>query len=240
MVDRYPVYKPQVGISSLPSVDYTQLKEQAKNYSNVANAMSKMSSYFFKEAGESAAIEGAEWGAANPVTKEQLEAAEKEGTELEIISDDYTIYGKAAKEASIIAGSNNMEAQAKRSFVEIITTGIRNGTPSGEIQTQLDAVTFGFVDSLMDASPIAAQKLNAALSVSASSAWQSYVNDEITQNANKQKAQLTYLVENFSDVGIPDLVASGFNIEGGMDLAYNLMKKKILSKLKIHQLHLFQ
>jgi len=156
MVERYPVYKPKVGIASLPSVDFTQLKEEAKNYSSLANAMSKMSSFFAKEAGDAAAIEGAEYGAANPVTKEQIEAANVSGVELEILDDDYTIYGKAAREAAIISGSNNMEAQAKRSFVEIVTSGIQNGTPSGEIQKQLDAVTFGFVDSLMEASPIAA------------------------------------------------------------------------------------
>ena len=49
MVERYPVYKSQVGIASLPSVDFTQLKEEAKNYSSLANAMSKMSSFFLKK-----------------------------------------------------------------------------------------------------------------------------------------------------------------------------------------------
>ena len=230
MVERYPVYKPKVGIASLPSVDFTQLKEEAKNYSSLANAMSKMSSFFAKEAGDAAAIEGAEYGAANPVTKEQIEAANVSGVELEILDDDYTIYGKAAREAAIISGSNNMEAQAKRSFVEIVTAGIQNGTPSGEIQKQLDAVTFGFVDSLMEASPIAAQKLNATLSVSASSAWQSYVNDEITQNAKKQKAHLNFLVDNFIDEQLPNLVASGYNIEGGMDTAYKLIKENVMNK----------
>ena len=230
MVERYPVYKSQVGIASLPSVDFTQLKEEAKNYSSLANAMSKMSSFFAKEAGDAAAIEGAEYGAANPVTKEQIEAANVSGVELEILDDDYTIYGKAAREAAIISGSNNMEAQAKRSFVEIVTSGIQNGTPSGEIQKQLDAVTFGFVDSLMEASPIAAQKLNATLSVSASSAWQSYVNDEITQNSKKQKAHLSFLVDDFTDTELPNLVASGFNIEGGMDTAYKLIKDNVMNK----------
>ena len=230
MVERYPVYKSQVGIASLPSVDFTQLKEEAKNYSSLANAMSKMSSFFAKEAGDAAAIEGAEYGAANPVTKEQIEAANVSGVELEILDDDYTIYGKAAREAAIISGSNNMEAQAKRSFVEIVTSGIQNGTPSGEIQKQLDAVTFGFVDSLMEASPIAAQKLNATLSVSASSAWQSYVNDEITQNSKKQKAHLSFLVDDFTDTELPNLVASGFNIEGGMDAAYKLIKENVMNK----------
>ena len=230
MVERYPVYKPKVGIASLPSVDFTQLKEEAKNYSSLANAMSKMSSFFAKEAGDAAAIEGAEYGAANPVTKDQLEAANASGVELETLGDDYTIYGKAAKEAAIISGSNNMEAQAKRSFVEIVTSGIQNGTPSGEIQKQLDAVTFGYVDALMDASPIAAQKLNATLSVSASSAWQTYVNDEITQNAKKQKAHLNFLVDNFIDEQLPNLVASGYNIEGGMDTAYKLIKENVMNK----------
>ena len=228
MVERYPVYKPQVGIASLPSVDFTQLKEQAANYSSTADAMSKMSSYFFKEAGDAAEIEGAEWGAANPVTKEQLEAANASGVELETVGDNYTIYGKAAREASIIAGGNNMEALAKRSFVQIVTDGIKNGTPSGEIQIQLDAVTFGFVDALKEASPIAAQKLNAALSVSASSAWQSYVNDEITQNAKKQKATLTYLVDSFSDTELPNLVAAGSSIEGGLDATYALIKDRFM------------
>ena len=228
MVERYPVYKSQVGIASLPSVDFTQLKEQSANYSSTAAAMSKMSSYFFKEAGDAAEIEGAEWGAANPVTKEQLEAANASGVELETVGDNYTIYGKAAREASIIAGGNNMEALAKRSFVQIVTDGIKNGTPSGEIQIQLDAVTFGFVDALKEASPIAAQKLNAALSVSASSAWQSYVNDEITQNAKKQKATLTYLVDNFADTELPNLVAAGSSIEGGLDATYALIKDRFM------------
>ncbi len=84
MVDRYPVYKSQLGISSLPSVDFTQLKEQSKNFSNVADAMAKMSNYFFKEAGDVAAIEGAEYGAAQPVTKEQLEMAASSGIEPDV------------------------------------------------------------------------------------------------------------------------------------------------------------
>ena len=228
MVDRYPVYKSQLGISSLPSVDFTQLKEQSKNFSNVADAMAKMSNYFFKEAGDAAAIEGAEWGASQPVTKEQLEAAASSGIEPDVLKDDYSIFGKAAREAAILAGSNNMEAQAKRSFVEIVTAGLQNGTPSGEIQKQLDAVTLGFTNALMEASPVAAQKLNATLSVAASSAWQSYANDEIAQNAKRDKAALTFIADDFLDNGLPGLIDTGTTIEGGINAAYQIAKRNII------------
>tara|TARA_S200002703_G_scaffold21295_1_gene17865 strand:+ start:2088 stop:3911 length:1824 start_codon:yes stop_codon:yes gene_type:complete len=230
MVERYPVYKSQLGISSLPSVDYTQLKEQSKNFSNVADAMAKMSNYFFKEAGDAAAIEGAEYGASQAVTKEQLEMAASTGIEPDVLKDDYSIFGKAARDAAILAGSNNMEAQAKRSFVEIVTAGLQNGTPSGEIQKQLDSVTLGFSNALMEVSPIAAQKLNATLSVSASSAWQSYANDEIAQNAKRDKAALTFLADDFLDNGLPGLIDTGTTIEGGINAVYQIQKRNIIFK----------
>ena len=232
MVDRYPVYKSQLGISSLPSVDFTQLKEQSKNYSNVADAMAKMSNYFFKEAGDAAAIEGAEYGASQPVTKEQLEMAASSGIEPDVLKDDYSIFGKAARDAAILAGSNNMEAQAKRSFVEIVTAGLQNGTPSGEIQKQLDAVTLGFTNALIEVSPVAAQKLNAALSVAASSAWQSYVNDEITQYSKQTIATLTQLTENFKLIELPNLAKSGVPEGQNIDDAFYLLRENILNKMR--------
>jgi len=232
MVERYPVYKSQLGISSLPSVDFTQLKEQSKNYSNVADAMAKMSNYFFKEAGEAAAIEGAEYGASQPVTKEQLEMAASSGIEPDVLKDDYSIFGKAARDAAILAGSDNMEAQAKRSFVEIVTAGLQNGTPSGEIQKQLDSVTLGFSNALMEVSPVAAQKLNATLSVSASSAWQSYVNDEITQYSKQTVATLTNLTENFKLVDLPNLAKAGVPDDVNIDNAFYILRENILNKMR--------
>ena len=228
MAERYPVYTSQVGISSLPGIDYVQLKDAAKDYSNVADAMSKMSTYFFKQAGEFAEAEGEDWGAANPVTKDQLEASRKSGIVPEVLKDDWSIFGQAAKDAAIVAGSNNMEAGAKRQFVEIITTGLRNGTPSGEIQKQLDAVTLGYTNALMDASPAAAMKLKATLSVSASSAWQTYINDELTQSAKRDKAALVALVDYFLGTELVNLIETGTTVEGGIDAVFEATKQRVI------------
>lgn len=230
MAERYPTYKRQIGVSSLPSVDYTQLKEQAKGYSNVADAMSKMSNYFFKQAGELAETEGKQWGAANPITLTQLETMNTTGEVPDVLKDDWSIFGKAAKEASIVSAANNMEASAKREFVNILSVGKANGTPSLEIQKQLDGVILGFVESLMEVDTVTAQKLNASLSVSASSAWQTYVNDELTQIAGRNKAALAFISSDFVNNELINLVEGGVGIDGGIDIAYQEIKRKVIKQ----------
>ena len=68
-------YEQQFKGLDIPNVDFAAEREISKGYAQMSAKLDQMSNFFMKQAEGMAKIEGAEYGAANAPTKQQIEDA---------------------------------------------------------------------------------------------------------------------------------------------------------------------
>ena len=94
-------YDQQLQRLNMPNVDFAAEKEIARGYQQISNKLDQMSNFFMRQAEGMAKIEGAEYGAENAPTKQQIEDAKATGVELELPGDKFSVYGRAAQNAAL-------------------------------------------------------------------------------------------------------------------------------------------
>ena len=81
----------------VPTVSFEGAKAQARGFQGIARSLDSMSNYFFQMAEQKAQIEGAEYGATNAPTQQQIEDAYQRGEEIELPGDQSSVYGRAVR-----------------------------------------------------------------------------------------------------------------------------------------------
>ena len=177
----------------------------------LSNSMDRMSQFFNEQARMEAEIEGAQYGARNAPTAEQLQDAFQSGEELELPGGFGTVFDRAARKAALDITQNEVEFEARKRINEIITAATMNGTNPATILDDIDAVTHGFAATFDDSSPGVARKLRAGLSIWANSKMASYENSYLAEQKTKSQANLLSNMlssfESFDTIiadGIPD------------------------------------
>ena len=111
-------YEQQFKGLDIPNVDFAAEREISKGYAQMSAKLDQMSNFFMKQAEGMAKIEGAEYGAANAPTKKQIEDAKATGTEVEVPGDKYSVYGRAARAASLEALYDDVTYTAKKKYFQ--------------------------------------------------------------------------------------------------------------------------
>lgn len=209
MATRLKRYEGQGLALKVPTLNFTSNTVRTNSFSNLSSRLDKMSEMFYNKAVQTAKIEGAEYGARNAPTLQQLKDASQSNTELDLVGDKDTVFGRYARTATLEATSDKLTVIAKQNMAQIILDAKANDTNPSEVQRQLDSVIIGLSDVLDTESPITAKKFKATTSIFANSEFKSYTSTYIT---NKQKEQQTQWVINFSDVltnDLPKLIENG-------------------------------
>ena len=168
-----------------------------------------MSSIFNKRATDTAKIEGAEYGALNAPTKQQILDAQSSGTDIALPGDKTTVFEKAARNSALLIASDNITHQAKVKISEIILNAKRNKTDPREVGLQLDSLVDGFASSIEQDSPATSKKLRASIGIYANAEYKSYTSSFIT---DAQKEQLSIFEKTFQimkDIEIPKYIETG-------------------------------
>ena len=87
----------------VPQVEFAASKVEAQGFANLARSLDSMTNYFLREAEQKAQIEGAEYGALNAPTRQQLRDAAEQNTSVIIPGDKSSVYGRAVRKAAIEA-----------------------------------------------------------------------------------------------------------------------------------------
>lgn len=182
MAERLPRYRPLgVGVASVPAVDYTTAaRMQASGYTDMAAALSKMSSFVFEKAGEFTKEEAIKFRYDNPVTPEQMQAAMDGGRDLdEIIGDRFTIFGRASRATAAVQLKTQLEAQAKNKLAEI-NAAMSGGADIdiGSMQNDLNNMINGHSNLLAQIDPQSAYQYSAAVNTLASSTYRNALERE--------------------------------------------------------------
>ena len=196
---RLPRYRP-LGISatSLPGVNFAATGQaQARVAQTIANSLDRMSSFAFREAEIQAKIEGAEYGAGNAPTAQQLLAAQTEEERQELTPGGTgTIYDRAAREAALRVISTTLETAARGEIAAARINAEKNFTPVDELQSEIDGIINGYTGALFDISPAGAPQLRLSLSSVGNSAAISHNTKMIARGEEQADLTATVGMEN--------------------------------------------
>ena len=186
----------------VPQTDFVGSRVQAQAMSELSANLDSMSNYLFKIAEQRAKIEGAEYGAKNAPTKQQIEDAYNAGEEIPIGGDKFTIYGSALRNAQLSSVSDELEYLARKNIAEITKNYNTNveqyGKQTDEIKaslspdnfaTELDEIVAGYASTLDGVSPGYAKKFRAVLSRETNSKYLSYADKFIGEHNKFEKAK---------------------------------------------------
>ena len=227
---------PGIGLK-IPQVDFTASKVQAQTMASMAQSLDRMSNFFFKVAEGRAKIEGAEFGAENAPTKDQIQASIDSGEPLEIPGDKFTVYGQYARNASLTAVSDEIEymvsAEISKTIKEFNASLDQPGSdPNYEpdkLLEKLTAIVEGHASALDDVSPGTARKLRASGGITANSKYVSYA-DKWSADAFKDKKSKMYAKFAIQDEELYDKIYAHAGNKEMLDFLIKTVKSNRLAE----------
>lgn len=146
---------------NMPNVDFAAEKEIARGYNQISAKLDQMSSFFMKQAEGQAKIEGAEYGAENAPTPQQIEDAKSSGKELELPGDKFSVYGTAARSAALTAVYDDVTLAAKKSILQDLTDYEKQNLDPAMLQDRFNTLIDGYAATFDNTSPALARKFRA-------------------------------------------------------------------------------
>ena len=201
------------------------LEQQAVGQSRMGKLLDNMSSFFFEQMQEKVVEEAEQYGAANPITLEQLSNAQQSGEDV-LKKYGYGTRGKVARSKALEGLILDVESEAARTFTALEINAKSTKIDPGEYAEQLDATILGFTNVTKDF-PEISNKIKSTLSVSASGYLKEYYKDiaklEVENKKRKYTAAFTTSLES-----LPQEIDSYID-NGGTIQDLFIKKKKTLS-----------
>ena len=215
---RLPRYRPLgIGVASLPSVNFAQTgMAQARVANTIASSLDRMSSFAFREAEVQAKLEGAEYGAANAPTAQQLEDATTPAEREELMPGGKgTVYDRAARSAAMETISLNLETAARKEITELRLTASATNMATSELQTKIDGVINGYSGALYDINPASSKRFRAGMSTVGNSAVVAHANKLAELRLKQDKANAIAGIDSIK-TSLPDIIANGDRVVDGV------------------------
>tara|TARA_R100000734_G_C3315636_1_gene107686 strand:+ start:342 stop:2165 length:1824 start_codon:yes stop_codon:yes gene_type:complete len=200
---RFPTLQQRISLVSVRGPSGVGSQEAVRTMNVLASNLDRMSNFFFKKASAIAEIEGAEFGAKNPITEQELKNQSLTVEDIENrLGDNNTVFGRASRKASLAILETELELSASRQFTDIISNAIENDQDVDSLADDLDAVTLQYSKLASQASPIVGKRLTASLNTTASSKYHSYTikkaNETLSKLKNTSEALVFEIQKNYS------------------------------------------
>ena len=201
---RYRTIQRQIGTRTFQGSTGAGIREAQRTSNILTSALNDMSNYFMKKAGTQAEIEGAEFGAKNPITEEQLRDSVGGGKDFnEFLGDKDTIFGRSARKAQLSILQSELELSAKTQMSEEIANATIQNLDPAEVADRLDVITNEFTKLSNDVSPILGQKMFASLNTASAGKYstynQKYANARFTEIKAKKLAIVSHNLNAITD-----------------------------------------
>jgi hypothetical protein len=164
-----PSYSPSA------SAEAGVFEQQASGMTQLANSLNQMSNFFYKEMETRAVEEGEMYGAANPITLEQLSNSRKTGEDV-LKNYGYGAKGRAARSAALEGLILDVETTALQQFTNIDVKSKQDKVSIEEYADRLDSAVNGYTD-MIKKFPEVQTKVKASLSVTANGYLKNYATD---------------------------------------------------------------
>ena len=205
-----------------------------RGMAQLSASMDRMSAFFGEKARMEAEIEGAEYGAKNAPTEQQLRDAFQSGEELSLPGGTGTIFDRAARQAALDITQTEVEFQARKRINEILTNAELNGTNPATILDDIDAVTHGFAATFDETSPGVSRKLRAGLSIWANGKMAAYENSYIAEQ--KTRSQSNWISNQLGMFeGLATIISNGVEVTDPKtgEKTYRPLSPSDMSNLKL-------
>jgi len=169
-----PKYQPTgMLLADIPRVDFANLKENLRATQSLEQSLSRISEFAFKQAGEQAKREGAQYAIENPLTAEQVQKAISEGKKpSELISQPGTIFGESVRSIQAMQLRVELEGRTRNKLAEI-ASDVDSGriTNFDEIKFAINAPIDGFARVISGIDPEEAVRFKAAMTSAGSTVF---------------------------------------------------------------------
>jgi hypothetical protein len=229
MADNPRYQRQNIQLENTQPFDFANLKESIRLSKSTEAGLNRISEFAFKAQSEKAKKAGLEYGVANPPTLAQISEAQAEGKDIrDIFSEDYTVFGEAARAAQASALRTDLEGQARDEFSRMMA-GINTTDISQldmvNIRSNLDAIINGHSKVLAQVGPEESLRYRQSVTVLGHAVYKSAL-DRVeglvkAENIVKVNEQLKTLKSN-----IPTLLDTYKTFEE-FDLALSLDKKTL-------------
>jgi hypothetical protein len=229
MADNPRYQRQNIQLENTQPFDFANLRESIRLSKSTEAGLNRISEFAFKSQSERAKKAGLEYGVANPPSLTQISEAQAQGKDIrEIFSEDYTVFGEAARAAQAASLRTDLEGQARDEFSRMMA-GINTTDISQldmvNIRSNLDAIINGHSKVLAQVGPEESLKYRQSVTVLGHAVYKSAL-DRVeglvkAENIVKVDEQLKTLKSN-----IPTLLEA-YPIFEEFDLALSLDKKTI-------------
>lgn len=206
----------------VPRVDFTAQQVQARGLSELSANLDRLSNFFLQQAEQKAKIEGAEYGALNAPTRQQLEDARKDGTDIELVGDKTTVFGRAARQVALETAQNEITYLAKREISSIVVKAKQENAEPAALADAIDTAIAGYGSALDETEPALARSFRAKVGIYGNAEYQTYTKQFLTDAKAQRKANFAASVE-FTLEQLPKFFSAG-NPQEGSDVPFDLAK----------------
>ena len=204
-------YEQQLQRLNLPNVDFAAEKEIARGYQQISGKLDQMSNFFMRQAEGMAKIEGAEYGAENAPTKQQIEDAKSTGVELELPGDKYSVYGRAAQNAALTAVYDDVTLQAKQQILTDLTDYEKQNLDPSMLQDKFNTLIYGYSATCDNTSPALAKKFRAEMGLYAYGKVSTESSAFIKRERDERMSTYAAAADLFLDNGLRTLILGNIN-----------------------------
>ena len=210
-------------ITRIPRVDFTDQRVQAQGLSQLSSSLQRMSSFFLQQSADKARIEGAEYGAANAPTPQQINEAYESGQELELPGDKSTVYGRSVRKAALEIADDQITALASMgmsNLAQVFDNALNDDTMTDEKRAALaaeigvndfgpqsfadalDTMNAGYAAVLDENAPGVARKFRAQSAITANSKYNTYLEAYVKKENERLEAEFFQAQENVFSVEV--------------------------------------
>ena len=215
----------------VPRVDFTAQQVQARGLSELSANLDRLSNFFLQQAEQKAKIEGAEYGALNAPTRQQLEDARNDGTDIELVGDKTTVFGRAARQVALETAENEITYLAKREISSIVVKAKQLNASPAALGDAIDTAIAGYGSALDETEPALARAFRAKVGIYGNAEYETYTKQFLTDAKAQRRAQFAAGVDLELD-GLGTLFSAGEPV-GGDDKDESLDFAKIPEILKV-------
>lgn len=201
-----PVYqKAGVQIASIPQMTTVGLQETARTAETLSSAIDRLSSFAFKRAETEAQIEGAEYGALNAPSYDEVKDLAKqtpeqiEETLKSKIGDRTTVFGQAAYKAAMTNMITEFEMEANALITESRAKFEREEITATELASEIDSIGKNLGAALSAVDPTTGATFRKSVATAGNSAFLSALGKEQTRIKNKREVAARYTADMLLD-----------------------------------------
>ena len=173
----------------VPRVDFTAQQVQARGLSELSANLDRLSNFFLQQAEQKAKIEGAEYGALNAPTRQQLEDARNDGTDIELVGDKTTVFGRAARQVALETAENEITYLAKREISSIVVKAKQLNASPAALGDAIDTAIAGYGSALDETEPALARAFRAKVGIYGNAEYETYTKQFLTDAKAQRRAQ---------------------------------------------------